>query len=116
MESIKNDIDAHIERAGIDAPTEVRYTPVWVPEEEPAALDLAAEGITTVVWATGFRPDYRWVEVGVFDGSGHPTHRAGGGGPVTHHLPRLLAHDQVDVALPHPLLLRELLVQHGQGP
>ena len=78
MESIKTDIDAYIARAGIDAPTEARYTPVWVPPEEPASLDLAAEGVSTVVWATGFRPDYRWVEVGVFDGSGHPTHRAGG--------------------------------------
>ncbi|GAA4738828.1 MSMEG_0569 family flavin-dependent oxidoreductase [Amnibacterium soli] len=77
MESIKNDIDAHIARAGIQAPVEARYSPVWVPEEEPAALDLAAEGVTSVVWATGFRPDYRWVEVGVFDGTGHPTHRAG---------------------------------------
>jgi putative flavoprotein involved in K+ transport len=48
-----------------------------VPEEEPVALDLAAEGIAAVVWATGFRPDYRWVEVGVFDGTGHPTHRVG---------------------------------------
>lgn len=77
MESIKTDIDAYIDRAGIAAPTEPRYTPVWVPETEPAALDLAAEGVSTVVWATGFKPDYRWVEVGVFDGSGHPTHRAG---------------------------------------
>ena len=77
MESIKTDIDAYIARAGIDAPTEARYTPVWVPPEEPESLDLAAEGVSTVVWATGFRPDYRWVEVGVFDGSGHPTHRAG---------------------------------------
>ncbi len=77
MESIKDDIDAHIARAGVDAPVEPRYTPVWTPEEEPTSLDLAAEGVTSVVWATGFRPDYRWVEVGVFDGSGHPTHRAG---------------------------------------
>jgi putative flavoprotein involved in K+ transport len=77
MESIKTDIDRYIERARLDAPAEARYTPVWRPDEEPAALDLDAAGITTVVWATGFRPDYRWVEVGVFDGSGHPTHRAG---------------------------------------
>ncbi|MBW4040538.1 MAG: MSMEG_0569 family flavin-dependent oxidoreductase [Acidobacteria bacterium] len=77
MESIKTDIDRYIDRAGIVAPTEARYTPVWSPREEPAALDLDAAGITTVVWATGFRPDYRWVEVGVFDGAGHPTHHAG---------------------------------------
>ncbi|WP_375389074.1 MSMEG_0569 family flavin-dependent oxidoreductase [uncultured Amnibacterium sp.] len=77
MESIKDDIDAYIARAGLEAPTEARYRPVWRPAEEPATLDPGAEGISTVVWATGFRPDYRWVEVGVFDGSGHPTHRAG---------------------------------------
>jgi putative flavoprotein involved in K+ transport len=77
MESIKNDIDAYIARAGIDAPTEARYVPVWEPEEQPATLDVAAAGITAVVWATGFRADYRWVEVGVFDGAGHPTHHAG---------------------------------------
>ena len=77
MESIKDDIDAHIRATGVDAPTEARYTPVWSPGEEPAALDLAGEGVSAVIWATGFAPDYRWVEVGVFDGSGHPTHRAG---------------------------------------
>ena len=77
MESIKTDIDRYIGSAGIDAPTETRYKPVWRPETEPDALDLAAEGISSVVWATGFRPDYRWVEVGVFDGRGYPTHRAG---------------------------------------
>ena len=77
MESIKNDIDRYIERQGIDAPTEARYTPVWQPDAEPQTLDLAAAGITSVVWATGFRADYRWVEVGVFDGRGYPTHRAG---------------------------------------
>jgi hypothetical protein len=38
MESIKNDIDAYIARAGLEAPTEPRYTPVWTPETEPAAL------------------------------------------------------------------------------
>jgi putative flavoprotein involved in K+ transport len=30
-----------------------------------------------VVWCTGFRSDYRWIEVPIFDGSGYPVHRRG---------------------------------------
>lgn len=76
-EGIKNDIDAYIARAGLDAPVEERYTPVWRPEVEPTELDLAAEGVTSIVWAVGFRRDYRWLKVGVFDGEGHPAHTRG---------------------------------------
>ena len=36
-----------------------------------------AEGVTSVVWAIGYRPDYRWVKVGVFDGDGRPAHSRG---------------------------------------
>ena len=77
MESIKNDIDRFIERAGLDAPGEPRYTPVWRPEAERTTLDLEAHGITSIVWSIGYRADYSWVEVGVFDGLGHPTHHRG---------------------------------------
>ncbi len=36
------------------------------------SVDLAAEGITTVIWTTGFRPDYGWVHFPVFDDMGFP--------------------------------------------
>jgi putative flavoprotein involved in K+ transport len=35
-------------------------------------LDVAAEGISTVIWTAGYRPDYRWVEFPVFDDMGFP--------------------------------------------
>ncbi|WKK72849.1 MSMEG_0569 family flavin-dependent oxidoreductase [Rathayibacter oskolensis] len=76
-ESIKDDIDRFIAARGIDAPVEARYEPVWRPPVEVESVDLAAAGITSVIWAVGFRSDYRWVEVGVFDGAGHPTHQRG---------------------------------------
>ena len=76
-EGIKDAIDRHIEQQGIDAPTETRYTPVWRPESERTELDLAAAGINSVVWSIGYRADYRWVQVGVFDGQGHPRHVRG---------------------------------------
>jgi putative flavoprotein involved in K+ transport len=76
-ESIKNTIDGFIASRGIEAPVEARYTPVWRPESEPRALDLMEAGITSVVWSVGFRTDYRFVEIPVFDGKGYPVHERG---------------------------------------
>ncbi|MFG3288976.1 MSMEG_0569 family flavin-dependent oxidoreductase [Streptomyces sp. NPDC048179] len=78
-ESIKDAIDAHIEAAGIPAPTEARYRPVWQPDDQPGVLDLTEAGVTSVVWATGFARDHRWIEIPAFDGRGYPMHRRGVG-------------------------------------
>ena len=76
-ESIKDAIDAYIEASGISAPAEARYAPVWRPQSQSRELDLQAAGVTTVIWATGFSRDHRWIEVPVFDGRGYPMHRRG---------------------------------------
>ena len=76
-QSIKASIDKFIGERGIGAPAEGPYVPVWEPAEEPRALDLAAAGITTVIWSTGFRTDYGWIEVPIFDGRGYPVHQRG---------------------------------------
>ncbi|MCW2847862.1 MAG: family flavin-dependent oxidoreductase [Marmoricola sp.] len=76
--SICRDIDRYIEHEGIEAADgRSAYEPVWAPEVDPTSLDLAAQGITSIVWAIGYRPDYRFVKVGVFDGTGRPTHTRG---------------------------------------
>lgn len=75
--SIRRDIDAHIARAGIDAPEEAPFDKAWAPDADPTTLDLAAAGITSIVWAIGFRPDYRWIDLPAFDGRGHPTFQRG---------------------------------------
>ncbi|MFQ1002164.1 MSMEG_0569 family flavin-dependent oxidoreductase [Modestobacter sp. SSW1-42] len=74
-DNAKDLVDAHIERYGIDAPVEPRYTSVWAPDADPTSLDPAAIG--AVVWAIGFRADWSWVRVPVFDGAGYPTHVRG---------------------------------------
>jgi putative flavoprotein involved in K+ transport len=76
-ESIKTTIDKFIAERGVQAPSEARYVPVWEPAEEPRALDLAAAGISAVIWSTGYRADYTWIEVPIFDGRGYPVHRRG---------------------------------------
>jgi putative flavoprotein involved in K+ transport len=44
---------------------------------ECSAIDLAREGITTVVWATGYRYDYSWLRLPVLDGRGRPIQQRG---------------------------------------
>lgn len=39
--------------------------------------DDSEQEFDAVIWATGYRPDYSWVEAPVFDGDGHPRHRRG---------------------------------------
>ncbi|WP_271168219.1 MSMEG_0569 family flavin-dependent oxidoreductase [Hansschlegelia plantiphila] len=70
-------IDKHIAEAGVEAPPPSRYEPVWTPGEPRLSLDLAASGIASVIWCIGFRPDFRWLDVSVFNGAGHPKHRRG---------------------------------------
>lgn len=75
--SICTDIDRYIERANLDAPPGSHYQPVWRPSADPTGLDLAAEGVTSIVWAIGYRPDYRWIEASAFDGGGRPMQTRG---------------------------------------
>ncbi|MBY5519783.1 MSMEG_0569 family flavin-dependent oxidoreductase [Rhizobium leguminosarum] len=70
-------IDRHIAEKGIDAPAESPYVPVWEPKAEIVELDLKAEGITSVIWATGFSPDWSFVGLPIFDGNAYPVHRRG---------------------------------------
>jgi putative flavoprotein involved in K+ transport len=71
-------IDDHIAAQGLSAPEEPPYVPCWTPPPgPPEPLDLAAEPLAAVIWCTGYRPDFSWVEVPVFDGAGHPVHERG---------------------------------------
>lgn len=76
-ESIKKAIDGFIEKHQIDAPTEPPYHPVWQPESEPLSLDYQQANIGAVIWSTGYQPDFRWVDIPVFDGRGYPGHDRG---------------------------------------
>jgi putative flavoprotein involved in K+ transport len=54
-----------------------RFEPTQLPESSPLSLDLASGRIRTVLWATGFRPDYSWLDVPVVDHKGHLRHDGG---------------------------------------
>jgi len=40
-------------------------------------LDLRGAGVTSVVWCSGFRYDFTWVKLPVFNEAGEPLHRRG---------------------------------------
>lgn len=74
---IRNMIDAYIAEKGIDAPAEPPFEKVWRPATEVTEIDAAAEGITSVLWCIGFRPDYSWLQLECLDDRGRPIHKRG---------------------------------------
>ena len=74
---IRKQIDDYIAAKGVEAPEAAPYVPLWQPPEVPEALDCEAAGVTTVIWCTGFRPDWRWIDVPAFNGEGYPVHHRG---------------------------------------
>ena len=79
--SLLNAADAYIARNGLDLPEEpeARNT---LPDPECVThplleLDLAAAGVTSIVWATGYAVDYSWLNVNALDAKGKPRHQRG---------------------------------------
>jgi putative flavoprotein involved in K+ transport len=61
--------------ADVGPPEQV--APTRVPDSTRLRLDLRGGEIRTVVWATGFRPDYGWLDVPVVDAKGQLRHEGG---------------------------------------
>ena len=76
-ERIKSTIDQYLENAGIAAPTEARYQPVWRPSSPRARLAHADAKLSAVIWCMGFATDYRFIELPAFEPNGYPTHTRG---------------------------------------
>jgi putative flavoprotein involved in K+ transport len=61
----------------VDAGDPERLEPTRVPESSRLQLDLRSGEIRSIVWATGFRPDYSWLHVPVVDEKGYLRHVGG---------------------------------------
>jgi putative flavoprotein involved in K+ transport len=74
-------IDYLIAQQGLEAPHEDWPDDLLMSEdhsyEVPTELDLADAGITTVIWAMGYRPDLEWVGLPFLDTDGYPIQRRG---------------------------------------
>ncbi|MCG3784247.1 flavin-containing monooxygenase [Delftia acidovorans] len=75
--------DDYIRRNGLDLPEEPearRRLPDPACVTHPLReLDLAAAGITSIIWATGYRVDFSWLQVDSFEPGGKPRHHRGVG-------------------------------------
>jgi putative flavoprotein involved in K+ transport len=54
-----------------------RFEPTGAPTAPRLSLDLSGGEIRSILWATGFRPDYRWLQVPVTDHKGLLRHEGG---------------------------------------
>lgn len=70
-------IDKYIAKAGIDAPENDLEPVEWQPGSEPGAFDLEQAGINSVIYGTGFRYDFGWIDYPIFDERGYPRYRRG---------------------------------------
>jgi putative flavoprotein involved in K+ transport len=68
---------ARTNRRDGDVGTGERPEATRVPDSSRLQLDLRSGEIRTIVWATGFRPDYQWLDVPVIDAKGHLRHDGG---------------------------------------
>lgn len=73
--------DAFATANGLDLPEEPEAR--HIPEDPDCvrnpvlSLDLAAEGVGTILWATGYALDYGWLDIDTFDDRGRPIHSRG---------------------------------------
>jgi putative flavoprotein involved in K+ transport len=79
--SLLDAADAYIADNGLDLPEEPsarEFLPEPTCMTTPLTqLDLKAAGITTVIWATGYVADYRWLDADAFTETGKPQHHRG---------------------------------------
>jgi putative flavoprotein involved in K+ transport len=79
MERLLDTFDEWAKTEGYDAEADPpeRFASTRVPESARLQLDLRSGEVRTIVWATGFRPDYRWLDVPVLDAKGQLRHDGG---------------------------------------
>jgi putative flavoprotein involved in K+ transport len=73
--------DAWVARNGVDLPPEPEARVIG-PDPDCVtnpilSLDLGREGISTILWATGYAFDFGWLKLDAFDDSGRPRHQRG---------------------------------------
>jgi len=74
-------IDDYIQQVGLDMPPDTvpdgAASRAWRRRAPLLEVDLAVRGISTVLWATGFSHDFRWLKMPVLDERGDPVQRRG---------------------------------------
>jgi len=72
-------IDEWVTENGMDGDVDPphRFERTRIDEDPPLDMDLTDGAIGTVIWATGFRPDYSWLDIDILDRKGLIRHDGG---------------------------------------
>jgi putative flavoprotein involved in K+ transport len=74
-------VDAYVKRRSMELPEDPDARATFADPPCVTAplthLDLAAEGISAVIWATGYGVDFGWIDLPVTDAKGEAIHRNG---------------------------------------
>ncbi|HEY2433484.1 MAG TPA: NAD(P)-binding domain-containing protein [Vicinamibacterales bacterium] len=77
MNRLLETFDAWGEHRNVEAGPPERFAPTRAPDASRLSIDLLGGDIRSVVWATGFRPEYGWLHVPVLDAKGRLRHDGG---------------------------------------
>jgi putative flavoprotein involved in K+ transport len=103
-ERIQPMIERYIALAGLDAPPDERQ-PIRFDPPEIEELDLETAGITSVIWTTGYRPAFGWIDLPILDDMGLPRqHRGVTDVPGLYFLGLTWQHTQASATLLGPML------------
>jgi putative flavoprotein involved in K+ transport len=101
-ERFRTTIDAYIDRAAIEVPSADDVTVDHQPQEL-TELNLEREGISTIIWATGYGLDYGWIDAPLLDELGYPRNTRGvAATPGLFFLGLLWQHSQASASLVGP--------------
>ena len=77
----KQNVDAYVEKHGIQVPLDDVVDPPdisdWPKGDAPSELDLAAAGITTIIWSTGFKYNFDWIKLPITGEHNYPIQQRG---------------------------------------
>ncbi|MDJ0513993.1 MAG: NAD(P)-binding domain-containing protein [Methyloceanibacter sp.] len=77
MNRLLDAIDEWIVERGLKAAAPDRPEPTRLPNAPALRRSLTDGGIRSILWATGYRPDFSWLDMPVFDARGRLRHRGG---------------------------------------
>ena len=79
MLRLLNSIDEWITENGLDVEVNPpqRYDNTEIEESPPLLMDIAGNDIKTILWATGYSPDYSWLDIPLLDRKGKIRHDGG---------------------------------------
>jgi putative flavoprotein involved in K+ transport len=101
-ERFRTMIDTYIDRAAIEVPSADDVTVDHQPQEL-TELNLERQGISTIIWATGYGLDYSWIDAPLLDELGYPRNTRGVAAiPGLFFLGLLWQHSQASASLVGP--------------